>query len=68
MPDSFYWFDYETFGLRRGEALPAQFAGRRTDLELNPVDGGEVFYCRPGLDMLPSPQSCALTGILPQYC
>ena len=32
---SFYWHDYETFGLSREERFPAQFAGIRTDLEMN---------------------------------
>lgn len=65
---SFYWHDYETFGLGRAGAFPAQFAGRRTDLDCNPLGEGEVIYCRPGRDTLPSPESCILTGILPQYC
>ena len=65
---SFYWHDYETFGLSREERFPAQFAGIRTDLEMNPCGEGEVLYCRPAPDMLPAPDSCLLTGILPQYC
>ena len=65
---SFYWHDYETFGLSREERFPAQFAGIRTDLAMNPMGEGDVLYCRPAPDMLPSPDSCLLTGILPQYC
>lgn len=65
---SFYWHDYETFGIGRAEAFPAQFAGRRTDLDLNPLGEGEIIYCRPNRDTLPSPESCILTGILPQFC
>ncbi|MCI5851196.1 MAG: exodeoxyribonuclease I [Sutterellaceae bacterium] len=66
--ETFYWHDYETFGLSRDERRPAQFAGRRTDLDLNPVGGADVLYCRPSPDFLPSPESCLLTRILPQYC
>lgn len=65
---SFYWHDYETFGLSRDEFFPAQFAGRRTSLDLEPLDGGDVLYCRPAPDLLPAPGACLLTGILPQHC
>lgn len=69
---TFYWYDYETFGLDARRDLPAQFAGRRTTLDLDPVPGpqgkGEILYCRPSRDRLPSPESCMLTGITPQFC
>lgn len=69
---TFYWYDYETFGLNPRRDRPAQFAGMRTTLELNPVEGsegeGEILYCRPSADQLPSPESCLLTGITPQLC
>ena len=32
---SFYFHDYETFGVHPGRDRPAQFAGIRTDAELN---------------------------------
>ena len=68
MSNTFYWHDYETFGLRGDERRPSQFAGVRTDENLNLIGEGEVLYCRPNHDFLPSPESCLLTGILPQYC
>ncbi len=67
-PTSFYWHDYETFGLNPENRFPAQFAGLRTDLELNQTGEPEALYCRPNADTLPEPASCLLTGILPQYC
>ena len=71
-PATFYWYDYESFGLDPKRSGPSQFAGRRTDLSFNPVAGeegeGEVFYCKPSHDRLPSPESCLLTGITPQQC
>lgn len=69
---TFYWYDYETFGLNTRRDRPAQFAGMRTTLDLEPVEGhegeGEILYCRPSDDQLPTPESCLLTGITPQLC
>ena len=67
---TFYWYDYETFGVDPRKDRPAQFAGRRTRLDLSPLsdDTGEIFYCRPTDDQLPNPESCLLTGITPQCC
>ena len=65
---TFYWYDYETFGVRSRSDRPAQFAGIRTNLDLNTVGRGEVFYAKPAADYLPSPESCLLTGITPQLC
>jgi exodeoxyribonuclease-1 len=68
MPRSFYWYDLETFGTDPRRTRIAQFAGRRTDLELRPVGEPLVLYCRPADDLLPSPGACLVTGITPQHC
>ncbi len=65
---TFYWYDFETFGLDKETDRPSQFAGQRTDLSFNPIGEGEVFYNKPSMDYLPSAQSCLLTGITPQIC
>ncbi len=65
---TFYWFDYETFGLDKGRDRPAQFAGLRTDENLNEIGRRDVFYCLAAEDYLPSPQSCLITGITPLTC
>ncbi len=65
---SFFWHDYETFGAVPRRDRPAQFAGLRTDAELNPIDAPVMCYCRPAPDFLPEPEACLLTGILPQHC
>ena len=67
---TFYWYDLETFGLDRRRDRPAQFAGCRTDADLNFLEGGsgEALYMRPSEDYLPSPESILLTGITPQEC
>lgn len=61
-----YWYDYETFGSDPRRDRAAQFAGLRTDQDLNIIDDPLVLYCRPADDFLPSPQACLITGITPQ--
>lgn len=63
---SFYWHDYETFGRDPRRDRPAQFAGVRTDADLNEIGPPLLQYCQPAPDFLPDPESCLLTGILPQ--
>jgi len=65
---TFFWHDYETFGRVPRRDRPAQFAGVRTDAALNEIGEPVMLYCQPPLDMLPDPESCLLTGILPQHC
>lgn len=61
-----FWHDYETFGTNPRADRPAQFAGVRTDEELNIIGDPVVLYCRPANDFLPHPEACLLTGISPQ--
>ena len=65
---TFFWHDYETFGRVPRRDRPAQFAGIRTDAELNEIGDPVMLYCQPTPDTLPDPESCLLTGILPQHC
>ncbi len=65
---TFFWHDYETFGISPRRDRPAQFAGIRTDAELNEIGAPVMQYCQPAPDYLPNPQACLLTGILPQTC
>jgi exodeoxyribonuclease-1 len=65
---SFFWHDYETFGRDPRRDRPAQFGGLRTDAELHEIGEPVMLYCRPAPDFLPDPQSCLITGILPQEC
>ena len=64
---TFYWYDYETFGISPKTDRISQFAGIRTDENLNILDE-HMFYCKPTNDCLPSPEACAVTGISPQHC
>ncbi|MEQ1685418.1 MAG: exodeoxyribonuclease I [Burkholderiaceae bacterium] len=65
---TFFWHDYETFGRVPRRDRPAQFAGVRTDADLNEIEAPVMLYCQPAPDYLPDPESCLLTGILPQTC
>lgn len=61
-----YWHDYETFGANPRLDRPAQFAGVRTDENLNVIGDPLVLYCQPPDDVLPHPEACLITGITPQ--
>lgn len=63
---SLYWHDYETFGRDPARDKVAQFAGLRTDEDLNIIGDPLLLYCQPGPDCLPEPEACLLTGITPQ--
>lgn len=65
---TFFWHDYETFGRVPRRDRPSQFAGVRTDADLNEIDAPVMQYCRPAPDFLPEPGACLLTGITPQRC
>lgn len=63
---TFFWHDYETSGADTKRDRPLQFAGIRTDQELNIIEEPVMFYCKPAEDLLPHPQACLITGITPQ--
>jgi exodeoxyribonuclease-1 len=63
---SFYWFDYETFGTHPAWDRPCQFAGVRTDPDLNIISEPLILYSRQAADYLPHPGACRVTGISPQ--
>ncbi|NBT11404.1 MAG: exodeoxyribonuclease I, partial [Betaproteobacteria bacterium] len=68
MSHTFFWHDYETFGIDTRRDAPAQFAGIRTDAQLNEMGDPVMLYCKPPRDALPDPGSCLVTGITPQWC
>jgi exodeoxyribonuclease-1 len=63
---SIYWHDYETWGANPQKDLPCQFAGIRTDLELNIIGEPLMIFSQIASDCLPQPQACLITGITPQ--
>ncbi len=64
--NSLYWHDYETFGLDPARDRPVQFAGIRTDEDLNITGEPLNIMARPSPDTLPHPISSLITGITPQ--
>lgn len=66
MTPTFFWYDLETFGSDSRRTRIAQFAGQRTDMQLNPVGEPLVLFCKPADDLLPSPEATLITGITPQ--
>ena len=64
--NSFYWHDYETFGVDPQRDRAVQFAGIRTDFDFNIIGDPLVIYCQPTDDTLPQPEACCVTGITPQ--
>ena len=66
MKNSIYWYDYETFGINTRFDRISQFAGIRTDEELNIIGEPLTLYCKPASDMIPDPYACMITGITPQ--
>lgn len=66
MAQTFFFYDLETSGLSGRDDRVMQFAGQRTDMELNTV--GEPVNVLVALsdDTLPSPDALMVTGITPQ--
>ena len=67
MGTTLYWHDYETSGVDPARDRPLQFAGIRTDEDLNIIGEPLSHYCLPPLDRLPHPQACLITGLTPQF-
>ena len=61
-----YWHDYETSGTDPKRDRPIQFAGIRTDLELNIIGEPLNLFARPAPDLLYQPDASIVTGLTPQ--
>jgi exodeoxyribonuclease-1 len=66
MAFTFYWHDYETWGTNPRCDRAVQFAGVRTDQDLNPLGNPLVLFSKPADDMLPHPEAALVTGLTPQ--
>ena len=66
MAQTFFFYDLETSGLNPRQDRIMQFAGQRTDMDLQPI--GEPYNILVTLndDTLPSPDALMVTGITPQ--
>ena len=66
MTESFYWYDLETSGTDPRWDRVVQFAGFRTDANLEHIGDEQSFYVRLPDDVLPNPDASLVTGITPQ--
>jgi len=66
MPASFFFYDLETSGFNPHEHRVMQFAGQRTDLDLNPVGEPVNYLIKMTDDILPDVDAILMTGITPQ--
>jgi len=66
MEQTFFFYDLETSGLNPREDRIMQFAGIRTDLDLNPIGEPYNLLVKLNDDTLPSPDALMVTGITPQ--
>jgi exodeoxyribonuclease I len=66
MAVSFFWYDLETSSIspRRGRIM--QFAGQRTDINLEPIGEPYDILIKLTDDVLPDPDAIMITGITPQ--
>ena len=63
---TFFFYDLETSGLNPREDRIMQFAGQRTDLNLEPIGEPVNILVKMTDDALPSPAAINVTGITPQ--
>lgn len=66
MAQTFFFYDLETSGLSGRDDRVMQFAGQRTDMNLNPVGDPVNVLVALNDDTLPSPDALMVTGITPQ--
>lgn len=66
MASTFFFYDLETSGFNPRAERIMQFAGQRTDMDLNPIGEPTNELIRLSPDVLPSVQAVLLTGITPQ--
>ena len=64
---TFFFYDLETSGLSPASDRIMQFAGQRTDLNLNPVGDPVNLIVKLENDTLPSPGAILTTKITPQF-
>jgi len=66
MTQTFFFYDLETSGLSSRYQRIMQFAGQRTDQDLNPIGDPIDVLVRLSDDILPDPQAVLITGTTPQ--
>ncbi|MBX4201705.1 exodeoxyribonuclease I [Candidatus Saccharibacteria bacterium] len=63
---TFYFYDLETSGFSPRDDRIMQFAGQRTDMDLNPIGEPDNILVKMTPDILPQPDAILVHGITPQ--
>lgn len=66
MSQNFYFYDLETSGFNPREQRIMQFAGQRTNMELELIGEPHNIFIKLTEDVLPDPDAVLVTGITPQ--
>src|SRR5215469_15392453 len=66
MASSIFFYDLETSGINPRDARIMQFAGQRTNMQLEPVGDPVNILIKLTPDILPEPDAILVTGITPQ--
>ncbi len=66
--ETILWYDYETTGTDPKRDRVVQFAGIRTDHDLNIIDEPLNWFAKLADDIIPNPYATLVTGITPQQC
>lgn len=66
MAKTYFFYDLETSGLNARDDRIMQFAGIRTDMDLQPIGEPYDILVKLNDDTLPSPEALMVTGITPQ--
>lgn len=66
MTQTLYFYDLETTGTDTRNDRIMQFAGQRTDMQLNIVGAPDNFLIKLSDDIVPDPRAVLITGITPQ--
>ncbi len=66
MTTSFFYYDLETTGINPRDARIMQFAGQRTDMNMNPIGDPVNILIKITDEVVPEPDAIMITGITPQ--
>jgi exodeoxyribonuclease-1 len=67
MSTSFFFYDLETTGISARASRIMQFAGQRTDMDMNLIGEPVDLLIKLSPDVLPDPNAIMITGITPQH-
>jgi exodeoxyribonuclease I len=66
MAQTFFFYDLETSGVNPRSSRIMQFAGQRTDMDLEPIGEPVNIIIKLTPDIVPEPDAIMITGITPQ--